>query len=77
MFFYDVTLMAIRFVNNCRGKMGILSITFATREQYSQKLRDIYVTDAQKLSTLKCRGKSPEWTDPIAFTYVIAFKVVT
>jgi hypothetical protein len=23
--------------------MGILSITFATREQYSQKLRDIYV----------------------------------
>jgi hypothetical protein len=36
------------------GKTGILSITFATREQYSQKLRDIYVTisDEQKLSTL-------------------------
>jgi hypothetical protein len=41
-------------VNNYRDKMCILSITFATREQYSQKLRDIYVTisDAQKLSTL-------------------------
>jgi hypothetical protein len=46
--------MASRFVNNCRGKTRILSITFAKREQYSQKLRDIYVTisDAQKLSTL-------------------------
>jgi hypothetical protein len=34
--------------------MGILSITFATCEQYLQKLRDIYVkiSDAQKLSTL-------------------------
>jgi uncharacterized protein YfkK (UPF0435 family) len=33
---------------------GILSITFATRKQYSQKLRDIYVmiSDVQKLSTL-------------------------
>jgi hypothetical protein len=35
--------MASRFVNNYRGKMGILSITFATREQYSQKLCDVYV----------------------------------
>jgi hypothetical protein len=45
--------MASWFVNNYRGKTGILSITFATREQYSQKLRDIYITisDAQKLST--------------------------
>jgi hypothetical protein len=34
--------------------MDILSIKFATCKQYSQKLRDIYVTisDAQKLSTL-------------------------
>jgi hypothetical protein len=44
--------MASRFVNNYRGKTGILSIKFATREQYSQKLRDIYVnvtiSDAQK-----------------------------
>jgi hypothetical protein len=47
-------LMASRFVNNYCGKMGILSTTFAAREQYSQKLRDIYITisDAQKLSTL-------------------------
>jgi hypothetical protein len=54
MLFYNVTLMASRFVNNYRGKTGILSIIFATREQYSQKLRDIYVTisDAQKLLTL-------------------------
>jgi hypothetical protein len=46
--------MASRFVNNYRGKTGILSIKFARREQYSQKLRDIYVTisDEQKLSTL-------------------------
>jgi hypothetical protein len=46
--------MACRFVNICQGKMDILSITFAKREQYSQKLCDIYVTvsDAQKLSTL-------------------------
>jgi hypothetical protein len=46
--------MASRLVNNCRGKTGILSITFAKREQYSQKLHDIYVmiSDAQKLSTL-------------------------
>jgi hypothetical protein len=45
--------MASRFVNNYRGKTGILSIKFATHEQYSQKLRYIYVTisDAQKLST--------------------------
>jgi hypothetical protein len=45
MLLYNVTLI---------GKTGILSITFATREQYSQKLRNIYVTisDAQKLSTL-------------------------
>jgi hypothetical protein len=35
--------MASRFVNNHRGKTDILSITFATREQFSQKLRDIYV----------------------------------
>jgi hypothetical protein len=35
--------MASRFVNNYRGKTGILSIKCATREQYSQKLRDIYV----------------------------------
>jgi hypothetical protein len=34
--------MASRFVNNYRGEMSILSITFATCEQYSQKLRDIY-----------------------------------
>jgi hypothetical protein len=42
--------MASRFVNNCSGKTGILS----KREQYSRKLRDIYVTisDEQKLSTL-------------------------
>jgi hypothetical protein len=33
MLFYDVTLMASRFVNNYRGKTGILSIQFATREQ--------------------------------------------
>jgi hypothetical protein len=54
MLFYDPTLTASRFVNNYRGKTGILSMTFATREQYSQKLRDIYITisDAQKLSTL-------------------------
>jgi hypothetical protein len=46
--------MASQFVNNYRGKTGILSIKFATRKQYSQKLHDIYVTisDAQKLSTL-------------------------
>jgi hypothetical protein len=46
--------MASRFVNNCHGKTGILSIAFAKPEQYSQKLRDIYVTisDAQKLSKL-------------------------
>jgi hypothetical protein len=30
--------MVSRFVNNCRGKMDILSITFAKHEQYSQKL---------------------------------------
>jgi hypothetical protein len=37
--------MASPFVNNYSGKMGtgIQSITFATHEQYSQKLRDIYV----------------------------------
>jgi hypothetical protein len=35
--------MASEFVNNCRGKMGILRMTFAKRAQYSQKLRDIYV----------------------------------
>jgi hypothetical protein len=40
MLFYNVTLMASRFVNT-----GILSIKFATHsEQYSQKLRDIYIT---------------------------------
>jgi hypothetical protein len=39
--------MASRFVNNYRGKTGILSVTFATREQYSQKLRDIYVISHQ------------------------------
>jgi hypothetical protein len=51
--FYNITLIASRFVNNYRGKMGILSITLATHQQYSQKLCDIYVTisDAQKLST--------------------------
>jgi hypothetical protein len=39
MLFYYLTLMAAsRFVNNCHGKTGILSITFAKREQYSQKL---------------------------------------
>jgi hypothetical protein len=45
--------MASQIVNKYRGKMGILSIKFATREQYSQKLRDIYVmiSAAQKLST--------------------------
>jgi hypothetical protein len=60
------------FVNNYRGKTGILTIKFAKREQYSQKLRDIYVTisDAQKLSTLKCRGNSPEWTDLTAASVV-------
>jgi hypothetical protein len=43
-------LMASQFVNNYRGKTGILSITFATREQF----RDIYVviSDVQKLSML-------------------------
>jgi hypothetical protein len=64
MLFYYRTLMASRFVNDYRGKTGILSITFATREHYSQKLRDIYVTisDAQKLSTLQCRGvQSSRW----------------
>jgi hypothetical protein len=52
MLFYYVTLMASRIVNNYRGKTDILSIEFATLEQYSQKLRDIFVTisDAQKLS---------------------------
>jgi hypothetical protein len=46
--------MASPFVNNCHGTTGILCITFAKREQYTQKLRDIYVTisDAQKLSML-------------------------
>jgi hypothetical protein len=46
--------MASVFVNNYHGKTGIMSIKFATREQYLQKLCDIYVTisDAQKLSTL-------------------------
>jgi hypothetical protein len=34
--------MASRFVNNYRGKTSILSIKFATREQHSQKHRDIY-----------------------------------
>jgi hypothetical protein len=55
-------LMDSQFVNNCRDKTGILSIKFAKREQYLQKLRDIYVkiSDAQKLSTLLCRGNSPE-----------------
>jgi hypothetical protein len=45
--------MASRFVNNYCGKTGILSLTFAAREQYSQKLCDIYamISDAQKLST--------------------------
>jgi hypothetical protein len=49
MIFYNVTLKVSGFVNNCRGKPGIRSIKFAKREQYSQKLRDIYVTisDAQ------------------------------
>jgi hypothetical protein len=72
MLFYDPTLMASRFVNNYRGKTGILSITFATCEQYSQKLRDIYgtISDAQKLSTLWCRGNSPEWTDSTAASVV-------
>jgi hypothetical protein len=44
--------MASRFVN--RGKKRILGIKFATREQYSLKLRDIYgtISEAQKLSTL-------------------------
>jgi hypothetical protein len=53
-------------------KTGILSITFAKREQYSQKLRDIYVTipDAQKLSTVQCRGNSPELTDSTAASVV-------
>jgi hypothetical protein len=44
MLFYDITLMASWFVNNYRDKTGNLSIKFATHEQYSQKLRDIYVT---------------------------------
>jgi hypothetical protein len=46
----DDTSRTSRFV----GKTGILSIKFAKRKQYSQKLRDIYVTisNAQKLSTL-------------------------
>jgi hypothetical protein len=46
--------MASRYVNNYRSKMGVLSIKFATCEQYSQKLCDIYITisDVQKLSTL-------------------------
>jgi hypothetical protein len=58
MLFYNVTLVASRFVNNYRGKTGILSIAFAKREQYSQKLRDIYVTisDAQKLSRYNVKG---------------------
>jgi outer membrane protein assembly factor BamD (BamD/ComL family) len=49
--FYNVTLMASRFVNDYCDKTGILSTTFATREQYSQKLCDIYVaiSDAKKL----------------------------
>jgi hypothetical protein len=53
--------MASHFVNIYRGETGILSKTFATFEQHSQKLRDIYITisDAQKLSTLQCRGDSP------------------
>jgi hypothetical protein len=54
MLFYYVMLMASRIVNIYRAKTGILSIKFATREQYSQILLDIYVTisDAQKLSKL-------------------------
>jgi hypothetical protein len=46
--------MASRLVNNYHGKTGVMSITFAKREQYSQKLRDIYVTisDVQKLLTI-------------------------
>jgi hypothetical protein len=64
--------MASRFDNNYCGKTDILSITFATREQYSQILRDIYITisDAKKLSTLWCRGNSPEWTDSTAASVV-------
>jgi hypothetical protein len=59
-------------VNNYHGKTGIPSIKFATCEQYSQELRDIYVTisDAQKLSTSKCRGNSPECTDSTAASVV-------
>jgi hypothetical protein len=58
MLFYDVALMASRFVNNYRGKTGILSITFATREQYSQNLRDIYVmiSDAQNCQRYNVEG---------------------
>jgi hypothetical protein len=40
--------MASRFVNNYHGKTGILSITFATCEQYLQKLHDIRCTDCQR-----------------------------
>jgi hypothetical protein len=36
--------MASRFVNIYRVKTVILSINFATREQYSQKVCYIYVT---------------------------------
>jgi hypothetical protein len=44
--------MASRFVNNYHGKTDIRSITFAKREQYLQKLRNIYITisDAHKQS---------------------------
>jgi hypothetical protein len=34
----------LTFVNTYRGKTRILSKKIATREQHSQKLRDIYVT---------------------------------
>jgi hypothetical protein len=48
--------MGSRFVNNCRGKTSIMSImTFAKREQYSQKLRNIYVT----ISDAHMRGFLP------------------
>jgi hypothetical protein len=69
--------MASRFVNNYRGKTGILSIIFATREQYSLKLRDIYVTisDAQKLQNELTQLQHPWYLHLFAqYEYIILCK---
>jgi hypothetical protein len=66
---WPITLMASRFVNNYHGKTGILSITFATREQYSQKLRYDFRC-AETVNVNQCRGYSTEWTDSTAWSVV-------